>query len=115
MEQINFIFDELTAAGFDVYHPAQHEGLCKALYIVIKDMGGNPVPGHNKIGRRVVHIIYTTPKNRMSDLMSARKSIISALEDFTGARRTGLETPAIFDPEKVAYTAAIEYEVQKRI
>lgn len=112
---IKEIYNKLKEKTLNPYFIGQHEGLCDKPFLVIKE--GNQIPSiqSNKTGQKIIDIIVFVPLNSYIALDPYMKQIRLALKELSYLRKTGLETPAITDDDKKAYTTSIEYVIQKKL
>lgn len=109
------IYTQLKDANLNPYFIGQHEGLCRERFIVVKQGTQMASIGSNQVGQTIIDIIVFVPLNSYIELDPYMKEIRQALKELTYLRKTGLETPAITDDEKKAYTTSIEYVLQKKL
>lgn len=109
------IYTKLKLRNLNPYFIGQHEGECEKPFLVIKE--GNQIPSiqSNKTGQKIIDIIVFVPLNSYIALDPYMKDIRLALKELNCLRKTGLETPAIVDDDKKAYTTSIEYIIQKKL
>jgi hypothetical protein len=71
------------------------------------------VQNTNKLGVMVIDVIfYHTLYSKCGEFSEEIKTALAGLESL---RKTGTETPPIYDKKINAYTGSIEYLIQRRI
>ena len=110
---LNYIYKKED--GIKPYFIGQHEGLCDKPFIVIKENDQLPTLGTTKTGQKIIDFIVFVPLNSYIELEECMKKVRSTLKEITYLRKTGIETPAIVDDDKKAYTTSIEYVIQKKL
>lgn len=112
---IKNIYDHLKENNLNPYLIGQHKGECDEPFIVIKEGTQMPSIQSNQIGQQIIDIIIFVPSNSYIDLDLYTRKIRKVLKELEYLRKTGLETPAITDDEKKAYTMSMEYVLQKKL
>ena len=109
------VFDKLKEDNLNPYPVGKHTGLCEKPYCVVKEGVQMPNFRTNQLGQRTIDIILFVPIASYVSLDPYTKLIRASLKDIKHIRKTGLETPAIPDDDKQAYTSSIEYIVMKKL
>jgi hypothetical protein len=109
------VYEFLQSKGIDVYFIGQHQGECKAPYVVLKDDNTTGHNGSNKIGSQVVDIIFFMPQNQFTKTKSFKSEIKTYLKELNFLRYTGIETGTVTDDEKKALTFSVLYQIQKEL
>ena len=104
------IYKHLKSKGFDVYSPAQHEGVCTEPYIVLRNAGELNKDSHSN---GIYDISVYFPKGKYSKLEDYRLSLVKVLSELDYLKKTGLETPVIYEDEIKAYSFSIQYILMK--
>lgn len=99
---------------FDIYSPGQKEGKCNTPYIVLKDNGQNSMV-NNKVGYKVMDLIFFIPLNKYSCIEDYKKKIKLSIKELNFIRPTGNESPIFIDEDRSAHTGSIEYIIHKRL
>lgn len=107
------LYDFLSSKGFEVYFINKKTDKCNSKYIVIKDMGQSP-QFSNKVGNSLIHLILYIPSNNYSSMRDYSIEITRAMNDID-IRKTGNETPIVFDDVVEGYTKSIEYIIPKKL
>lgn len=108
-------FKHLKDAGFEVYSPGQHKGLCLSSYIVLRDGSTNAFAGQNRVGYSMLEVHLYHPIDRYSTLQDYRRQVKDSLKKLSDLRYIGQESPALIDDDKQAHAIFIEYQVLKRL
>lgn len=109
------IYDKLSNAKLNPHFIGQYKGICEDPYLIIKQGTQMASLGTNQTGQSIVDIITFVPARNFSKLSEYERDIKVALKELDYLRKTGLETPAIADDEKKAYTSSIEYILMKKL
>lgn len=106
------IYTTLTADGFDVYAPGQHEGICKQPYVVVKDGGGSPFL--TSLAYETVDIMVYCPLAQYSKVKPYLYSVMQSLRAIGQLKNTHVITPSFTDTDKKAHMMSVKYQVFKR-
>lgn len=112
---INKIYDKLKKDNLNPYFIGQYEGLCQEPYVIVKRGTQIPSIQSSRLGQVIVDVIIYIPKRSYVELDPYMDKIRTSLKDLRYLKKTGVETPAITDSDKEAYTSSIEYVLQKKL
>lgn len=112
---IKDIYTHLKSKGLNPHLVGQHIGIVEDRTLIIRQGPQIASIGTNRLGQQIIDIIIFVPLNSFIALDPYMKETRQALKELSYLRKTGLETPAIVDDEKKAYTASIEYVLQKKL
>lgn len=120
IKSINVVYQYLNylhkkEEGIEPFFIGQHQGLCEKPFVIIKENEQIPTLGTTKTGQKIIDFIVFVPLNSYIELEECMKKVRSTLKEITYLRKTGIETPAIVDDDKKAYTTSIEYVIQKKL
>lgn len=104
------IYRHLKSKGFEVFSPGQHVGECTKPFIVLRN-GGEI--GKDTHATAIMDVMIYYPKNQYSSLEDYRLTVKEALSELSYLRKTGQETPVIYEEEKKAHSFSIEYILMK--
>lgn len=112
-EMVTKIIDTLLAAGVTATIAQHKEGICKAPYVVVIDMGQT---GENRfVGKRGVEILSYVPKNAYSSMETLKDDVKAALAGEDYLRRTGREQQTIYLSNIEGYMSSVEYSISKKL
>lgn len=106
------VFNKLKADGFKVYPPTVNRKTSDLPYLVVK-IGQQIALNGNVVGQQTLDVIYY--EKTYSKCENRAAEIKGSLGELTDLRKTGTETPPIYDREIKAYTGSVEYVIQRRI
>lgn len=104
------IYIHLKSKGFNVYSPSQHNGVCKEPFIVLRIAGETNKDSHST---GIYDILVYYPKGKYSKIEDFRQDLIKAMSELDYLKKTGLETPVIYEDDIQAHSFSIEYIVMK--
>ena len=103
------IYRQLSSDGFDVYSPGQHEGVCLAPYVVVKDAGGSQV-GEFSSTKNLYDILCYVPKDQYSTLEDFVFSVEKSMKElFPMIRPAHFKTASFYDDTIKGHMASIQY------
>lgn len=106
------IFKHLKAKGLDVQAPGIKKGPYKDPFVVLKH-GGEASHAGTSHSRGYFDLFVYIPFQRYSTLEEYRKKVVDAMKELTDIRKTGTETPVIYEEDPSCYTFSIEYILMK--
>lgn len=106
---IQRIRDNLSDSGFNVYYPAQHKGICKEPYIVIKN-NGSIKELDISTDRPIYELLLYVPYNRYSYIETYLYDVkLSMRQLYPILQYRGEEKPVFYDEDVKGYMSSIEY------
>ena len=106
------LYKHLKNRGFDVYAIGQHEGLCRAPYVVVRERGEQPFL--TGLVAKWVDFMAIVPEGHYSELGGYIADLRAALKDYAGLRDTHIMTPPVIDPYVKGYTVNLTYQIIAR-
>lgn len=101
------IFDHLNSCGFEVYAPAQHEGLCLSPYLVLKVSG---VVGDRGIELQEYEILLYVPQNLYSETEEQAAKLKLAMNAlYPTLKLTDYDSPPYLDDGIKGYMTSLTY------
>lgn len=111
------IYSHLKNKGFDVYAPAQHTGVCKKKYVVVKSSEQLKLDDYS-ITRFFYTILCYVPKDEYSILelfVESVKKALDELQDRIKIEFTGSQAQSYYDETVKAHMVSFQYIVYKHI
>lgn len=109
------VYEHLRDERIQVYFIGQHEGRVEKPHVTLRDGGQVPNVSTNRLGQQIVDVIILVPVGSYVQLESFKEQVKAVMAKLDWSRKTGTETPPIVDDTKKAYTASIEYIIQKTL
>lgn len=115
MSQWKTIYRHLTAKGFDVYSPGQHEGDCTAPYVVVRDAGLSRLSEFSSTQARYDLLCYV-PQDQFSTLEPYVDSVEAAMKGlYPAIVCMNYRTPSFLDDTVKGHMVSTQYRNNRKL
>lgn len=105
------IYQHLKNSEFDIYAPGQHEGICLAPYLVLKNNGAQVVMSRNIQEYEVLIYVPANKYSTFEELVASVKQCMNGL--YPALKLVDDQQPHYPDTDIKAFMTSLVYQTQK--